>query len=39
MLQRRSGLICGLCQLGLDLSNFLLRGAFHGGTVIAQWRG
>jgi len=29
---------CGLCRLGLDLGELLLRGAFHGGTFIAQSR-
>jgi hypothetical protein len=38
-LQGHSGLICGLCRLGLDLSWLLLRGAFHGPMVIAQWEG
>src|ERR1700737_4465874 len=34
-LQRRRGLCCGLCRLGMDLGWLLLRGAFHGWTVIA----
>lgn len=38
ILQRRRGLSCGLCWIGLDLSFLPLRGAFHGGTVIAQCR-
>ena len=36
-LRRRSGLSCGLRRLGLNLSLLPLRGAFHGGMVIAQW--
>lgn len=38
ILQRRSGLSCGLCRLGLDLSLLPLCGTFHGGMVIAQRR-
>jgi len=39
ILQSGSGLNCSLCRIGLDPCELLLRGVFHGSTVIAQWRG
>src|SRR5258708_38150897 len=37
LLQRRSGLSCGLYRFGLDPGWLPLHGALHGWTVIAQW--